>query len=117
MSHSGQLYEDTERDMHEFSDDEQLAFFQNMDQIYTELPGNIQNYATFSQSLQIGKGLTNYAFKNAMKVAEERHIERNIPINAYQEVIAFTDMIFTIYDNTQGLELQSCYMLEDEEPV
>ncbi|CAD8076028.1 unnamed protein product [Paramecium sonneborni] len=106
----------SDREMIEFSEDEHLTFFFNIDQVYNEIPGVIQNYGTFSQSLQISRQISNAIIKNAIGEAQERFILRNIPINAMNEIEAETKLLLNAQLNDGGIEVQTCNLIEDQEP-
>ncbi|CAD8146290.1 unnamed protein product [Paramecium octaurelia] len=106
----------SEKEMIEFSEDEHLTFFFNIDQVYGEIPGVIQNYGTFAQSLQICRQLSNLIIKNSMAEAQERFILRNIPINAISEIEAETKLLLNAKLNDGGIEVESCDLIEDQEP-
>ncbi|CAD8074596.1 unnamed protein product [Paramecium sonneborni] len=106
----------SERDMIEFSEDEHLSFFYNIEQIYTELPGVISNYGTFAQSLQICRQLSNQIIRNSIAEAQERFILRNIPLNAINEFCAQTNLILNSKLNDGGVEVETCVLEEDQEP-
>ncbi|CAD8145495.1 unnamed protein product [Paramecium octaurelia] len=106
----------SEREMIEFSEDEHLSFFYNIDQIYTELPGVISNYGTFAQSLLICRQLSNQIIRNSIAEAQERFILRNIPINAINELQAQTNLILNCNLNDGGIEEETCQLDEDQEP-
>ncbi|CAK68922.1 unnamed protein product (macronuclear) [Paramecium tetraurelia] len=106
----------SEKEMIEFSEDEHLTFFFNIDQVYGEIPGVIQNYGTFAQSLQIGRQLSNLIIKNSIAEAQERFILRNIPINAISEIEAETKLLLNAKLNDGGIEVESCDLIEDQEP-
>ncbi|CAD8145393.1 unnamed protein product [Paramecium pentaurelia] len=106
----------SDREMIEFSEDEQLTFFFNIEQVYSEIPGVIQNYGTFAQSLQICRQLSNLIIKNSIADAQERFILRNIPINALNEIEAETKLLLNAKLNDGGIEVESCDLIEDQEP-
>ncbi|CAD8158835.1 unnamed protein product [Paramecium pentaurelia] len=106
----------SEREMIEFSEDEHLSFFFNIDQIYTELPGAISNYGTFAQSLLICRQLSNQIIRNSIAEAQENFILRNIPINAINEIQAQTNLILNSNLNDGGIEVETCELEEDQEP-
>ncbi|CAD8067810.1 unnamed protein product [Paramecium primaurelia] len=106
----------SEREMIEFSEDEHLSFFYNIDQIYTELPGVISNYGTFAQSLLICRQLSNQIIRNSIAEAQENFILRNIPINAINEIQAQTNLILNSNLNDGGIEVETCELEEDQEP-
>ncbi|CAD8166389.1 unnamed protein product [Paramecium octaurelia] len=107
----------SDREMIEFSEDEHLTFFFNIDQVYGEIPGVIQNYGTFAQSLQVCRQLSNLIIKNSIAEAQERFIVRNIPINAINEIEAETKLLLNAKLNDGGIEVESCDLIEDQEPV
>ncbi|CAD8058359.1 unnamed protein product [Paramecium primaurelia] len=106
----------SERELIEFSEDDHLSFFYNIDQIYTELPGVISNYGTFIQSLLICRQLSNQIIKNSISEAQERFIQRNIPINTINEIQAQTNLILNSNLNDGGIEVETCQLEEDQEP-
>ncbi|CAD8060601.1 unnamed protein product [Paramecium primaurelia] len=106
----------SDREMIEFSEDEQLTFFFNIDQVYSEIPGVLQNYGTFAQSLQICRQLSNLIIKNSIADAQEKFILRNIPINAINEIEAETKLLLNAKLNDGGIEVESCDLIEDQEP-
>ncbi|CAD8064707.1 unnamed protein product [Paramecium sonneborni] len=106
----------SDREMIEFSEDEHLTFFFNIDQVYSEIPGVIQNYGTFAQSIQISRQLSNTIIKNAIIEAQERFIQRNIPINAINEIESETKLLLNAQLNDGGIEVETCYLNEDQEP-